>query len=97
MADLTRDDILKLAKLARISLSDDEIEAFASEFTEILHYVEQLDSVDTTGLQPTSQVTGKTDVMRDDVVIDYGCPTSKLLENVPAVQNSQIKVKRMVG
>ena len=97
MADLTRDDILKLAHLARISLSDDEVDAFAAEFTEILHYVEQLNAVDTSGLKPSSQVTGLTNVTRDDAVIDYGYPADKLLENVPAVQNELIKVKRMIG
>ena len=97
MADLTRDDILKLAKLARISLNEDEVDAFASEFTSILHYVEQLNTVDTDGLKPTSQVTGLSDVTRADEVIDYGYPAAKLLENVPATQNNLIKVKRMIG
>lgn len=97
MADLTRDDILKLAKLARISLSEEEVSAFASEFTEILHYVEQLNAVDTGSRKPTSQVTGLSDVTRPDEVIDYGYPASKLLENVPSVQDDLIKVKRMIG
>jgi len=97
MADLTRDDILKLAYLSRISLTDDEVAAFASEFTEILHYVEQLNAVDTAGLEPTSQVTGKTNVTRADEVIDYGYEPLKLLENAPAVQDDQLKVKRMIG
>ena len=97
MVDLTRDDILKLARLARISLTDDEVGEFATEFTEILKYVEQLNAVDTTGLEPTSQVTGLTNVTRADTVIDYGYAASKLLENVPNRQDDLIKVKRMIG
>jgi len=97
MADLTRDDILKLARLARISLTDDEVGEFATEFTEILKYVEQLNAVDTSGLEPTSQVTGLTNVTRADTVIDYGYAASKLLENVPNKQADLIKVKRMIG
>lgn len=97
MADLTRDDIIKLARLARISLHDDEIEAFATEFSEILAYVEQLDAVDTTGLKATSQVTGLTNVTRGDVVIDYGYDPKSMLQNLPqASQNDQLKVKRMI-
>lgn len=97
MADLTRDDILKLARLARISLSDEEVDAFAQEFTAILKYVEQLNAVNTDGLEPTNQVTGLTNVTRDDVVLDYGYNVKKLLENIPSVQSDLIKVKRMVG
>lgn len=97
MANLTRDDVLKLAQLARLSLSEEEIERYARELTEILHYVEQLQAVDTTGIKPTNQVTGLTNVMREDKVEDYGYNVKDLLKNVPAVQDNQIKVKRMIG
>jgi aspartyl-tRNA(Asn)/glutamyl-tRNA(Gln) amidotransferase subunit C len=97
MTKFTRDDVLKLARLARIDLGEDEIEQFTREFNDILQYVEQLQKVDVTGLQPTSQVTGLTNVTRDDEIRDYGYTPAKLLENVPAVQDSQIKVKRMIA
>ena len=97
MAQLTRDDVLKLARLARIELSDAEVDEFATEFSAILEYVEKLQTVDTDGLQPTSQVTGLTNVTRDDVAQDYGYQTADLLKNVPAVEQNQIKVKRMIG
>ena len=97
MADLTRDDILKLAQLARISLSEDEISEFAGEFTEILHYVEQLNAVDTSGLEPTSQVTGLVNVTRADEAIDYGYTADALLQNAPAVESDLLRVKRMIG
>jgi aspartyl-tRNA(Asn)/glutamyl-tRNA(Gln) amidotransferase subunit C len=98
MADFTREDVLKLARLARIDLDEAEIERFTAEFAEILKYVEQLQKVDVAGLEPTSQVTGLTNVMRPDVVHDYGYKVENLLnKNVPAVENGQIKVKRMIG
>jgi aspartyl-tRNA(Asn)/glutamyl-tRNA(Gln) amidotransferase subunit C len=97
MADLTRDDVLKLARLARLQLSDDEVVEFISELSAILKYVEQLDTVDTGGLQPTNQVTGLENVMREDEVKDYGYNPSDLLKNVPSTQDNQIKVKRMLG
>jgi aspartyl-tRNA(Asn)/glutamyl-tRNA(Gln) amidotransferase subunit C len=58
MAKLTREDVLKLAALARINLSDVEVEEFSEELSAILQYVEQLSSVDVAGLAPTNQVTG---------------------------------------
>lgn len=97
MANLSNDDVLKLARLARISLSDDEVSRFTEEFGGILEYVKQLEAVDVAGLEPTSQVTGLTNVMRDDVVRDYGYDQATLLENVPTVQDAQIKVRRMIG
>lgn len=97
MADLSRDDILKLAVLARLDLTDEEVEEFASELTQILHYVEQLQSVDVAGLEPTNQVTGLVNVTRPDEVKDYGYAPRDLLKNVPETEGDQIKVKRMIG
>lgn len=97
MADLSRDDILKLAALARLDLTDEEVAEYSEELTAILHYVEQLQSVNVDGLQPTQQVTGLTNVTRDDRIVDYGYAVKDLLNNVPDVQDDQIKVKRMLG
>jgi len=97
MAKLTREDVLKLARLARLELSDDEIENYREELSEILQYVEQLQDVDVNGLKPTNQVTGLTNVTREDEVRDYGYDTEDLLKNVPKVKDHQIQVKRMLG
>ncbi|HSW80088.1 MAG TPA: Asp-tRNA(Asn)/Glu-tRNA(Gln) amidotransferase subunit GatC [Candidatus Saccharimonadales bacterium] len=97
MADLSRDDVLKLARLARLDLSEDEIDQYSKELTEILHFVEQLQNADVTGLKPTNQVTGLTNVMRNDEVVDYGYAPKELLKNVPEIKNDHLKVKRMIG
>ena len=97
MAQLSREDVLKLARLARIDLSEDEVMEFAAEFSEILQYVEQLGAVDIAGLEPTSQVTGLTNVTRKDEVREYGYAPADLLKNVPYVKDNQIQVKRMIG
>lgn len=97
MANLTRDDVLKLARLARLKLSDGEIATYQSELAAILNYVQQLDSIDVAGLEPTSQVTGLTNVTRTDEERNYGYDALELLKNVPATENDLIKVKRMIG
>jgi aspartyl-tRNA(Asn)/glutamyl-tRNA(Gln) amidotransferase subunit C len=97
MADLTRDDVLKLAHLARLQLTDEEVETLRKEISEVLGYVKQLDDVDITGLEPTSQVTGLKNVMRKDEVIDYGVAARDLLKLAPKTQDGHIKVKRMIG
>lgn len=88
---------MKLARLARLDLTDDEIEKYRAELSSILQYVEQLQSVDITDLKPTNQVTGLINVMRDDAVKSYGYAPDDLFKNVPAMQGRQIKVKRMIG
>jgi aspartyl-tRNA(Asn)/glutamyl-tRNA(Gln) amidotransferase subunit C len=97
MTKLTKDDVLKLARLARLDLSDVEVNEFSSELSEILQYVEMLQSVDVEGLKPTNQVTGLTHVTRKDVIRDYGYAPAELLKNVPVTLGAQIKVKRMLG
>lgn len=97
MSRLSQDDILKLAQLARLSLSEDEITEFASELSEILQYVEQLSSVDVSGLKPTLQITGLTNVTRQDTVKDYGYAPSDLRKNLPQEKDDHIKVRRMIG
>ena len=97
MAKLTRDDVLKLARLARLELTDDEVEQYSGELSKILEYVEQLAAVDVEGLEPTHQVSGLTNVMRADKIRDYGYQSSELLKNVPETKDGQIKVKRMLA
>jgi aspartyl-tRNA(Asn)/glutamyl-tRNA(Gln) amidotransferase subunit C len=97
MSKLSRDDILKLAHLARLDLTDEEVEEFSGELSEILQYVEQLGDIDVDGLQPTNQVTGLVNVTREDVIKDYGYKPEQLRENLPAEMDGHIKVKRMIG
>lgn len=97
MANLSRNDVLKLARLARITLSEEEITEFEAEFNEILQYVEQLQSVDVAAHEQTTQVTGLTNATRPDEIVAYPYDVDDLMKNVPQSQDGQIKVKRMVG
>lgn len=96
MAKLSRDAVLKLAHLSRLKLSDEEVERFRVQLSEILDYVEQLEKVDTKGLEPTYQTTGLTTVTRSDEVIDYQAKPNDLLKQAPSVKDGQFKVKRVL-
>lgn len=96
MSKLSRDDVLNLAALAKLRLNDEEVESLSRELSEILNYVELLDSVDISGLEPTYQVSGLKNVTRDDEIKDYGYKAKDLLKNAPAVQDGQFKVKRVI-
>ncbi|MDZ7744884.1 MAG: Asp-tRNA(Asn)/Glu-tRNA(Gln) amidotransferase subunit GatC [Candidatus Saccharibacteria bacterium] len=96
MAKLTDEDVLKLAQLSRLRLSLDDVQRFKSEISTILSYVEQLKSVDLDDLPPTDQVTGLKNVTRPDVVRDYKVAPEQLLENAPALEKGQIKVRKVL-
>lgn len=97
MTKLTREDVLKLAHLARLKLTESEIAEYSKELSEILQYVEQLQNVNVDGLEPTNQVTGLVNVTRDDIAHNYGYEAADLLKNLPAQHENHIKVKRMLG
>jgi aspartyl-tRNA(Asn)/glutamyl-tRNA(Gln) amidotransferase subunit C len=96
MSKLTRDDVLKLARLSRLKLTHEEVEIFRTELSEILDYVEKLNQVDITGLEPTQQVTGLKNIMRADEIHDYGYAAEDLLKNAPATEKDMFKVKRVL-
>jgi aspartyl-tRNA(Asn)/glutamyl-tRNA(Gln) amidotransferase subunit C len=64
---LTREDVLHIAKLSRISLADAEVEKFKVQLSAILGYINQLYEVDTTGIEPTINTTGIIDRLREDI------------------------------
>jgi len=97
MAKLSREDVLKLARLARLALTDEEVEEFRRELEGVLQYVDLLKDTEVSGLTPTTQVTGLKNVMRNDEVIDYGISNKQLLALTPDRQDDLIKVKRMIG
>jgi aspartyl-tRNA(Asn)/glutamyl-tRNA(Gln) amidotransferase subunit C len=96
MASLNRSDVLKLAKLARLHLTEDELVKFGDEINAILKYVEQLQALDLSEYEPTYQVTGLKNVMRKDKPIDYKASPKELLKNTPAQENGFIKVRRVL-
>lgn len=96
MAKLSVEEVLKLARLAKIQLSDQEAIEFTNELVKILDYIEQLSAVDVSELAPTIQVTGLANVTRADQLINYEATPEELLKNTPAIQDRQIKVKRVM-
>lgn len=91
---LSKEDVLKVAKLARIELSEEDVEKFSTQLSDILEYVDQLQAVDTDGVEPTAQVTGLENTWREDEVMD--CPADEreaALSQAPERVANLIKVK----
>ena len=79
---VSKQDVEKVAKLARLEVTAAEKEAFAKQLSQILTHVEKLNQYDTKGIEPTSTVMGRVNVFREDVVRP-SLPTDKALANAP--------------
>lgn len=95
MSKITPDEVRRIATLAHIGLSDDQVAHFATELDQIMGFVEQLQKVNTDGVAPTDQVTGLVDVWREDEV-QTGLKHDDLKLNAPDWQDDQFKVKRVL-
>jgi aspartyl-tRNA(Asn)/glutamyl-tRNA(Gln) amidotransferase subunit C len=100
MADMTtaisRDEVLHLAQLSNLQLSDDEVAGLQTDLGNILQYVQQLGELDTTGVEPTYQVTDLENVMREDVVQPHDANREALLALSPDQEKNQIKVPKVL-
>ena len=93
----TKKDIKHIADLARLELSDKEIQKYGSQLSAILDYIDQLSEVDTSGIEPTAQVTGLVNVYREDKAEDWdGTERKAALEEAPEMESGQVKVKKVL-
>lgn len=72
-----------IAKLARLQISEAEVEKFGHELSSILDYVAKLQEVDTTGIEPAAQVTGLSGIARGDVIVSDSPGTEAMLATSP--------------
>ncbi len=84
-----------IAKLARIAVSDEEVEALAPELNNILGWVEQLQEVDVEGVEPMTAVIPNSLRLRDDVVTDGG-KRDDVLANAPAAEHGFFAVHKVI-
>ena len=96
MTQILRDDVLHLAQLSSLQLADDEVDALQQDLSNIVGYIEQLAELDTTGVEPTYQVTGLANVWRQDEVDQSGTVRDQLLALAPEQQNNSVKVPRVL-
>ena len=92
---LTDEEIKHIALLARLGISEDEVEKFRGQLSNILENFEILQKVDTTDVQPTSQVTGMRNVTGADEITP-SLPQNKILENAPQQEDGFFKIKAVL-
>ena len=96
MTQISHDDVQHLAQLSSLQLTDDEVSSLQVDLESIVGYIQQLDELDTTGIEPTYQVTDLKNVWREDVVDNYGIDKASLLALAPATEAEQIKVPKVL-
>lgn len=96
MTQISREDVLHLAQLSSLKLADAEIDGLQTDISNILGYVQQLSKLNTVGVEPTYQVTGLSNVWREDKIIDYGISREDLLKLSPETADNSVKVPKVL-
>ena len=93
---ITREDVLHLADLSNLRLSEEQIEPLMKDLDNIVGYISQLDELDTENVEPTYQVFEMENVWRDDEVVDQGVSREELLALSEKSRDNQIEVPKVL-
>ncbi|MFZ4631724.1 MAG: Asp-tRNA(Asn)/Glu-tRNA(Gln) amidotransferase subunit GatC [Patescibacteria group bacterium] len=93
---ISQEDIKHIAELARLDLSSQEEVKFGDQLGSILAYVEKLKEVNTKNIEITASVSGLSDVLRSDEVINWNREEIEAALGQSDIENGQIKVKRVL-
>ncbi len=92
---LTTEEVRQLAALARIGMTDEELETMRDQMSNILENFDILSQVDTDSVEPTGHSVEVTSVMRDDVAAESS-PTEETLANAPTREGDFVRVRRVL-
>jgi len=90
-----KNEILKIASLAKLKFNDDEIEKFTYQFNEILNYINKLNEINTDNVEPLSHPLEINSVMRNDE-LKISISTNKALMNAPDKDDRFFKVPKVI-
>jgi aspartyl-tRNA(Asn)/glutamyl-tRNA(Gln) amidotransferase subunit C len=93
---ITPEDVRHVAKLARLAIDESRLPALAMQLEPILHYIEQLNAVDVTGVEPMAHAVPLHNVLRDDVP-GPALPLELTLQNAPETDGPFFKVPKILG
>ena len=96
MPSITREEVAHLARLARIELTDDELDHLAPQLDQIITLVGQVSQVAADDIPPTSHALPLTNVFRDDVARP-GLTAEQALSGAPQVDQQRFSVPRILG
>jgi len=92
---LTAEEVRHIATLARVALSDDEVERFRAQLSGILEHFQVLNDIDTADVPPTAQTLNLNSVQRPDEV-QPSLPRTEVLRNAPRTEDGYIRVRAVL-
>lgn len=93
---LTRDEVAHVAALARLALSDEELDTYTEQLASVLEHARDVSSLDLAGVAMTAHAMEVTNVLRPDE-IRPGVDRDELLGQAPAVEDHRFRVPRILG
>ena len=97
MANVISDETMEyVGILAKLELKDEEKESARQDMQKMLDYVDKLDELDTSGVEPMSHIFGDQNVFREDVVTN-GDNSKEMLANAPKAKEGQYQVPKTIG
>lgn len=96
MPNISRDEVAHLAQLARLAVTDDELDVFAGQLDQILDAVAKVSEVAGADVPPTSHSVPLTNVFRDDVVAP-SLTQAEALSGAPSAEEGRFRVPRILG
>ena len=96
MTKITKEEVKKVAHLARLELNENEISNHAEQLENILEYIKQLESIDTEDVPCTTRAIEVTNVLRKDQKKNSDC-TEDLLELGPSIEDKYFKVPKIIS
>jgi aspartyl-tRNA(Asn)/glutamyl-tRNA(Gln) amidotransferase subunit C len=93
---LTRDEVAHVADLARLALTDEELDLFTGQLASILDHAADIASLDLSGVEPTAHAMAVTNVLRPDRPVPC-TDREELLAAAPAVEDHRFRVPRILG
>ncbi|MDP6975705.1 MAG: Asp-tRNA(Asn)/Glu-tRNA(Gln) amidotransferase subunit GatC [Acidimicrobiales bacterium] len=93
---LTRDDVAHVANLARLTLTDDELDAFTGQLADVLDHAADLEALDLDGVAPMANPFPLVNVLRSDTPVDHDV-RDEVLAAAPSIEDEQFRVPPVLG
>lgn len=96
MPGISREDVVHVARLARLDLTDDEVDRFTEQLGAVLEHAAGVAALDTAGVPPTAHPLPLANVLRDDVAVP-SLDRDEVLAQAPAAEENRFRVPRILG
>ena len=96
MAGISRDQVVHVARLARLELTEEELDRFTGQLGAVLEHVADVDALDTAGVPPTAHPLQLVNVLRDDVP-GASLDRDEVLSQAPSAEDGRFRVPRILG